>query len=441
MVINPDEPMKYVLRGAAAALMRLKSREILLEGPAGTGKTTAACLRIGDLAERFPGCRLLMCRKTRASMTQSVLVTFERTPVGIIAANIPATARDHRSVYRLPNGSEIVVCGLDNVDRIMSAEYDHVTVFEATETSADDWEKLSTRLRNGKIGWHQAVADCNPGAPSHWLNQRAEKGLMRRLRSRHEDNPFLWDGRNWTAGGKDYIDRLGNLSGVRKQRLLSGMWAASDGLVYPGLFDSTYSGVLPSTPIYAAAGLDWGWTDPTALCAGALCQDGCVYVVAEIYESRIPFDVLALRLRQLIRDWNIETFFCDPARADLIALARRMDCPTRPHKIRQIETGIAMVEQRLTRGLLRVSDTCTQTLREATEYEYGKDKEGVPKNKPTDKNNHAMDALRYLICGMDEGIELMPELKPADYEEPLIVPARKRTAREVDFRKAAFGED
>lgn len=422
-----DIAARMELRGAAADLFRLKSREILIEGPAGTGKTTAVCLRALQLAERFPGSRVLLVRKTRASMTQSVLVTLEGFPFAR-----SAVSREHRAGYRLANGSEIVIAGLDNPDRIMSSQYDLICAYEATELVVDDWEKLVTRLRNDVMPWQQAIADCNPSAPGHWLNQRASAGVMRRLRSTHRDNPALWRDGGWTELGAEYVRRLEGLTGVRRKRLLEGLWAAAEGLVYPELATATYS-EMPEGIARVAAGVDWGFADPTAVVVGVLGHDGVLRIVEEVYEVGLAIDLLAVRVRQLVEKWKIEALFCDPSRADLIAQLRRLGAPARPNQVRQIETGIAMVQQRLARGLLAVSPSCVSLLREAAEYQYALDRGGRPKSVPLDASNHAMDALRYLVSGVDYGRPLGPT-------PPAPAPAVEPGTKSRDFWQMAWGE-
>ena len=68
---------EYGPRGAAAELFRNKAPEVLIEGPAGTGKTRAVLEYVNWLCESYPGIRVLLFRKTRTSMSESVLVTWE----------------------------------------------------------------------------------------------------------------------------------------------------------------------------------------------------------------------------------------------------------------------------------------------------------------------------------------------------------------------------
>ena len=91
--------------------------------------------------------------------------------------------------------------------------------------SEDDWESLTTRLRNGAMPYQQLLADTNPDAPTHWLKRRCDAGRTLLLESRHEDNPSV------TA---DYLARLDRLTGARLWRLRHGRWVSAEGVVYEG---------------------------------------------------------------------------------------------------------------------------------------------------------------------------------------------------------------
>ena len=67
----------YEPHGGALALWKARSRSVAIVGPAGTGKTRGVLELAYWRATEYPGSRHLFCRKTRASMTQSALVTWE----------------------------------------------------------------------------------------------------------------------------------------------------------------------------------------------------------------------------------------------------------------------------------------------------------------------------------------------------------------------------
>ena len=68
----------YVPRGAARQFFEMHDREIILDGPAGTGKSRGGLEKLHYICEKYSGARLCLVRKTRRSLTQSGMVTFEQ---------------------------------------------------------------------------------------------------------------------------------------------------------------------------------------------------------------------------------------------------------------------------------------------------------------------------------------------------------------------------
>lgn len=402
----------YEPHGAAEALLYSREPEILLVGPAGTGKTRAVLEKVFLCAQRYGGMRALLARKTRASLSQSVLVTLEDKVLWERHPVLTGVSRRNRQSYQFNNRSELVTGSLDKPDRIMSTEFDLIAAFEATELTLEDWQKLLSRLRNARMPFQQAIADCNPSYPGHWLNRRAAEGAMQRLESRHQDNPSLWDRHRgvWTAGGEKYLATLGRLSGVTRRRLLDGLWAAAEGLVYPIVPEQ----ILPDShqkpplrPVRVYAGVDWGFHEPTAIVVGALCADECLYVVEEYYQSgRVPTE-LGRWIRALVGRWNIDVLFCDRSRPEMMEQLRRWDICARPAPIKSVDLGISKVLDRMRNGQLKIYDCCSNLLKEAAEYHYEPGPDGRPARLPVQINDHALDALRYLVGGVDIGRELV----------------------------------
>ena len=92
-------------------------------------------------------------------------------------------------------------------------------------------------------------------------------------------------------------------------------------------------------------------------------------------------------------------------------MMRRRDVSARGHKVRQVSTGLAMVESRIMRKLIEIWDCCPKTIIEAGQYERKKLMDGTYSDEPMDCSNHAMDALRYMVCAFDYG-SLIEPVKP-----------------------------
>src|SRR5690348_9579064 len=287
----PTLEEEYTAYNAAADLFEFDGPEVVLSGPAGTGKSRACLEKMNYCALTFPGMRGLLVRKTLESLKGAGLVTFdEKVHPERFGATFRGATRKRPAQYTYPNGSVIVIGGLDRPTKVMSAEYDLIYVQEATELSENDWESLTTRQRNGKMYFQQVMGDCNPDAPTHWLLLRAQAGKTLMLESRHEDNPTLYDAeqQQWTEPGQRYIARLDNLSGVRLLRLRHGIWAASEGMVYQDAFDASRN-VINRIPIprewprYLV--IDFGFVHPFVAQWWAEDPDGRLYLYREIFKT------------------------------------------------------------------------------------------------------------------------------------------------------------
>jgi len=69
---------EYRPRGGALKLFYNHDSEVVISGPSGTGKTRAGLEKLDYYARRYPGVRAAVVRRTRLSMTQTVLVTYQK---------------------------------------------------------------------------------------------------------------------------------------------------------------------------------------------------------------------------------------------------------------------------------------------------------------------------------------------------------------------------
>lgn len=277
------EPVEetYTAYNAAADLFEYEGPEVVLSGPANTGKSRACLEKLNWLAATTPGFRGLILRKTLASLKGSGLVTFdEKVHPERAGAVFHGDTGKRPPQYTYPNGAVIVIGGLDKPLKVMSSDYDVIYVQEATELTLAEWEALTTRCRTKTLHYQQLMGDCNPDAPTHWLLQRAQAGTTLVLESRHEDNP--------TCTPAD-IARLDALTGVRKLRLRYGIWAAAEGMVYQDAWDPARNLIqrfsLPREwPRYLV--IDFGFSHPFVCQWWAEDGDGRLFLYREIYMTR-----------------------------------------------------------------------------------------------------------------------------------------------------------
>jgi phage terminase large subunit len=443
---------RYHPRGAAAQVFGCRAPEVLLSGPAGTGKSRGCLEKLHMMALLNPGMRGLIVRKTLASLGSTALVTWREHVVkealeqGLV--RFYGGSPQESPQYKYTNGSVIVVGGMDKATRIMSSEYDVVYAQEATELTTTDWENITTRLRNGVISFQQLIADCNPDVPTHWLKQRCDTGATQMIHCRHEDNPVLFnDDGTLTIRGQAYIAKLDALTGVRKQRLRGGLWVAAEGLIY----ESWNPAVHLIDPIKIPDAwarwwcVDFGFTNPFVLQCWAEDPDGRLYLYREIYKTKTLVEDHARTILRLVRactnccnskagthdchtcdactlTWTEprpRAIICDHDAEDRATLERHLGMGTSPAK-KTVKDGIQAFESRLKPAgdgrarLFILRDTLVErdlmldeakkpccTAEEIVGYIWDAQPGKTPKETPVKQDDHGMDAGRYMVAARD----------------------------------------
>jgi phage terminase large subunit len=374
----------------------------------------------------YPGARGLIVRKTRASLSESGLVTYEKWVLGDDNPIVAGPTRQNRMAYRYPNGSTAVVGGMDKAIRIMSTEYDVIYIQEATELLENDLESLTTRLRNGVVPYQLLIGDCNPDAPTHWLKRRADRGASLMMESRHEDNPVLFtEAGELTDRGRAYIAKLDALTGVRYRRLRLGQWAAAEGAVYQE-FDRAIH-LLDRFEIprewRRIRVIDFGYTNPFVCQWWAIDGDGRMYLYREIYQTKRTVRVHAERILQIEEDAGekdlIEATIADHDAEDRATLEEYGIYTIAARK--EISRGIQKVQERvkvagdgrprlfmLRDALVSVDEDLEESRRpfsteqEIDGYVWPKGADGKAiEERPVKTDDHGMDAMRYAVAYVD----------------------------------------
>jgi phage terminase large subunit len=442
--------------GTARELLHCRDTEVLMSGPAGTGKSRACLEKLHLMALLNPGMRGLILRKTLVSLTSTGLVTFqEHVATEALAAGVVkffGGSAKEAAAFKYANGSTLVVGGMDNPTKIMSSEYDVIYVQEAIEISEDDWEKLLTRLRNGRLSFHQLMADTNPDAETHWLNVRCTTGKTTMLHCTHEDNPvyFNRDGTK-TPAGEAYIAILDGLTGVRKQRLRHGLWVAAEGIVYEEYSPKTHliDHFDPPASWTRWWSVDFGFTNPMVVQFWAEDGDGRLYLYRELYRTKRLVEDFALDVllevtkpvagaklpdrsvltakdvradvRAGLREWGDKkprAIVCDHDAEDRETFARHLGLSNVAADKRK-KAGIQAVQARFKvaddgrpriffmRDALVARDPELQrrklpccTVEELAGYVWA---DKTTKEEPVKENDHGMDPMRYIVAQRDLG--------------------------------------
>lgn len=440
-----------VFRGGMLSLLETKAHEVILSGPYQTGKTFGALFKLHLLLCLFSNCYALMVRKTRNSILTSAVVTYERKvlpfPPGNPRCAIEKYGGERAEFYTYPNGSKLAVGGLDDADKYLSAEYDFIYVNQAEEIPLDSWEKLLGRAtgRAGNSPYPQIFGDCNPGPANHWIKNRASLLL---LETRHEDNPSLHDGNDWTPLGRKSLAILDGLTGLRYKRGRLGLWVGAEGVVYE--FDTTVH-LIPRFDIPPSwqriRVIDFGYTNPFVCLWIAIDNDGRMYLYRELYMTQRTVARHMVDIHIHSKDENYIATISDHDAEDRATLAagtivddvdlvkRLVDAGFRADATGKVKLpGIATIaaDKRVTVGIEKVQERLKpagdgkprlyvfedslieidedlkskykpyRTEDEFTVYAYPEGKDGKPeKEEPIKVYDHAMDDIRYGVMYLD----------------------------------------
>jgi len=378
-----------------------RAPEVIVSGPAETGKTLTACWKLHLLALKYPGMQAAIVRKVQASVYGSVLQTFARVIKG---APVVPYGGNKPEVYQYSNGSQIWVGGMDNPDKVLSSERDIIYANQAEGMTLSDWETLTTRAtgRGAVMPYTQMIGDCNPGGSLHWIRERAKEGSLLLLTTTHRDNPTLYDPQTGmiTEQGKRSLATLERLTGVRRKRLLEGVWATAEGAVYDMFDPAAHVKDRPLTDFKRfILACDEGYTNPAVILLIGIDPDGRLHIAKEYYRRGVLQSNYISEVYTWWDDYNVESIAVDQAAAGLIADMQAQGLPAAGYKGRVLD-GIQQVQNYLKvagDGLprLTVAPECVETINEFESYTWKPERD-----EPIKDNDHAMDSLRYGVVSV-----------------------------------------
>ena len=431
-------------KGPQTDFLASPEEDVLYGGAAGGGKSYALLadlLRYADNGNH----RALLLRRTLGELTELIDKSKQFYPKAFPGA----VFKESKSMWQFPSGATALFSYLDkdtDVTRYQGQAFSWIGIDEITHYPTPYvWEYLRSRLRTTDesiIPYMRCTA--NPGSVGGWWikkmyidpsppntafpavdietktelkypenfpdKERAGKALFYRkfIPARLTDNPFL------TRGG-EYQAMLMSLPEVERKRLLEGDWDVAEGAAFTE-FDRTIHVIDPITlprgwnRIRAA---DYGYASPSCVLWGAVDWDGNIVIYRELYVKNHTGEQLANVIIELEKDdptimmsvldsscWNktgtgasiAETMIRRGVRwlpADRDRIAGKIAI----HRKLQIDS--LSLKPRLT-----IFKTCTNLIRTLPTLPLSKQN---PEDVDTKADDHAYDALRYMIMTRHTG--------------------------------------
>jgi len=264
-------------------------------------------------------------------------------------------------------------------------------------------DMIITRLR---LPHSMGIASMNPKQPTHKLKKLidlAEAGdpTYYSLQFMIDHNPFLPD---------DYKKTLaGSLTGLFYKRNYLGLWCLAEGAIFDFWEREIY--VVKKPPVaaeYWIAGIDFGMSNPCAcvligVSTGKYTQTGKQLWVEDEYfwdpktkgRQKLVGE-LCEDIINFLEPYSIKNIYIDPSSTALKAEFRRRQIAVMDAN-NDVEEGIKTMTSMVREGQCLVLNKCTNLIREIEGYSWDPKAAERGEDKPIKKDDHCIDALRYVL--------------------------------------------
>ena len=354
-----------------------KQRIKIFQGGSRSGKSWALmqyCLYL--ITTETKPITISIVRKTLPALKRSVLRDFN-----IIAKSLGVYYLGEFNKTELVfnyNGHTIEFFSADDAQKIRGSTRDVLWCEECNELNIEDFRQLSMRTKR------EILMSFNPSDPVHFIYDLCERDDADLFISTYRDNKFI------APEVKKELERLKKRDpdfwrvygegqrAVFSQRQIFRDWNYIDESEFPEELDWFM-------------GCDFGYTnDPTAICLIAKKNDK-VFVKEVLYKTGMTNRDIANHLKSLGLDDLL--MYCDSAEPKSIEELKQMGILAKPaiKGAGSINAGLSLMRE----FDFYISNKATNVKSEQMKYVWGELKDGTIINKAVDRDNHAMDCLRY----------------------------------------------
>ena len=325
-----------------------------------------------------------------------------------IAEPIALSINESRLEIKVKNiegtGSLITLRGWENIDTLRGQKIDFAVLDEVASMRNfwENWEEVIRPTLTDNIGEVMFISTpkgfnhfyqlycIDPNEPKAFDSQ-VQDSDYKSFHFTSYDNPYLKEEELEKSRAEMTDDRFAQeyLADFKK----------TEGLVYKefvrdkALFDDS---TKIYDPVETIAGVDFGFTNPTAVLTIIRDYTGNFWVTDEYYRTGQTDSQNA----EWISSQKFNKVYADPEAPNTIK-----ELKLRGVNVREvikgkdsIVNGINKIKELLKAGKLHIHKRCSNTILEFETYCYpDKTEDNNPKELPIKENDHAMDALRYAI--------------------------------------------
>lgn len=359
-------------------------------GSAGSGKSYSIAQKIiiRCCSEQI---RVLVCRRYATTLRNSCFALFKEVLAKWQIAQF-VNVRETDMTITFPNGSQIIMVGLDTEEKLLSLNnISTIWIEEAYEVEKPKVEQLNLRMR-GTADNQQLLLSWNPISKNSWLfnftmEEPPENSVF--IHSTYKDNPFL---------NAEYIAALDEMEtrNPAKYRVYGrGEWGVdTEGLVITNWRKEEFDAMeLAAAGYEHRAGCDLGWIDKTAIIDTLYDRDNrTIYVFNEFYKSGCQLSDIA----DAVGNMNLKKtkIYVDAAEPRSIQYFKQQGINATPCAKGKdsVKAGLMFLQD----CLIIVHPSCQNFITELENFSYIKSKvTGEWTEDTTHEWSHAIDACRY----------------------------------------------
>lgn len=426
----PDIYVDYEPNDKQSLFHNCEAEEVVYGGAKGGGKSCALIMEAFVYGTEHPGATIYLFRETYDDLEANLITEWkEKVPEQLYEYN------ESKHIAKLINGSTVrfrYVKSYQDAKKYQGRSFDFIGVDELTKHEEKTVQELLSCLRSPKGFPTRFRATCNPGGIGHaWVKKRyilaTEKG-EKSIIDEVSGNTIafipakVYDNKQIMDNDPAYVRRLENLPEDKRKAYLHGDWDAFEGQAFDEWRDDIHIVQpfrIPST-WKKFRGIDYGRTAPFCCLWGAMDQDGNMFIYREAYEAGMDATDQAKLINEMNNGDDIQhtvldsacwipnqhgesiadTYFENGLLCDQ-ASKNRLNGKDRVHmwlKVLKDHNGVEY-------SRLNIFKSCRDLLRTLPALPL--DEKNI-EDVDTKAEDHAYDALRYLLMSVPEPIDSVP---------------------------------